>query len=88
MGRKKKEPTPNYRMMFESAVSSLQYAYTAHKKAVSEELRWTFFDNNGRYAVLDGYKERHQKTEDTMAEVNRLIQVVEDLRMKLGGDTE
>lgn len=81
----RKEPTPNYELMFRSAVYGLQQAYTAYKKAVSEEWEWTFFNSDGQFSILEGYEERHQKTKKANAEVKRMIGVVEDLRTKRDG---
>ena len=81
----KREPTPNYDLMFQSAVSALQSVYAEYKKASSEELRWTFFDNDGRFCFLDGYAERHQKTEKAKEEVVRLMEEAERLRDLKGG---
>jgi len=81
----KREPTPNYQLMFESAVGALQTAYAEYKTATAEELRWTFFGNDGRFAFLDGYEKRHQRTENAKEEVARLMREVERLRELKGG---
>lgn len=83
---KQKEPTPNYNLMFESAVSALQNAYTEYKKAVGEELRWTFFDTDGQFGILSGYEDRAKRTKDAEAEVVRLRCEVDRLRGLKGGD--
>lgn len=74
------KPTPNYQLMFESAVGALQLAYAEYKKARHEQLRWTFFDNDGNFAFLDGYKERKERVDEAEKEVARLMQVVKELR--------
>lgn len=81
-------PTPNYQLMFESAVGALQLAYSEYKKARHEQLRWTFFDNDGQFCLLDGYKERKERVDKAEAEVTRLLKEVEKLRGLKGGDTE
>lgn len=78
----RKEPTPNYDLMFQSAVYGLQQAYIEYKKAISEELRWTFFDSNGHFNIPSGYEERHQKTKKANAEVTRMMVIVEELRAR------
>ena len=83
----KKEPTPNYQLMYQSAVCGLQQAYNRYKVAVYEEIRWTFIGNDGRIGILDGYKERNEKTKEAYEEVKRLIGVVEELRAKRDGET-
>lgn len=42
----RRKPTPNYQLMFESAVGALQNAYAEYKKVRTKQLRWTFFDND------------------------------------------
>lgn len=84
----RRKPTPNYQLMFESAVGALQNAYAEYKMATAEELRWTFFDHNGNFCFLDGYEKRRKRTENAKEEVARLMQEVKQLRKKLGGDTE
>ena len=81
----KKNPTPNYKLMFESAVYSLQVAYTEYKKAKQEELRWTFFDNKGQFSILAGYEERRKRVEKAEVEVARLMQLVKEYDVMKGG---
>ena len=76
----RKQPTPNYDIMFENAVYSLQMAYSEYKKARHEQLRWTFFDSDGNFAFIDGYKERKERVDEAEKEVARLMQVVKELR--------
>lgn len=80
------EPTPNYELMFESAVSALQTAYTEYKEAVNEELRWTFFDSDGQFGILSGYADRAKRTNDAEREVMRLRCEVDRLRGLKGGE--
>lgn len=82
------KPTPNYQLMFESAVSALQLAYSEYKKARYEQLRWTFFSNDGHFCFLDGYKERKERVDNAEKEVARILKEVEKLRKLKGGDTE
>jgi len=84
----RRKPTPNYQLMFESAVGALQNAYAEYKKARAEQVRWTFFDNDGRFCFLDGYKERKERVDNAEEEVARLLKEVERLRELKGGDTE
>lgn len=78
----KRKPTPNYKLMFESAVRALQVAYEEYKKASREELRWTFFDHDGRFSIMEGYADRRKRAEDAEQEVARLMQEVEALRVR------
>lgn len=84
----RKKPTPNYQLMFESAVTGLQIAYAEYKKAQIEAMRSTFVDKDGRMVILDGYGKRQKRIDCAEAEVDRLMKVVNELRYKLGGDEE
>lgn len=85
---RRKKPTPNYHLMFRSAVTGLQIAYSEYKKAQIEAIRWTFIDADGRMAILNGYEDRQKRIENAEAEVDRLIGLVNELRTKIGGDSE
>ena len=84
----RKKLTPNYQLMFESAVAELQLAYSEYKSAQVEAIRWTFIDNDGRFAILDAYEKRKKRIEDAEAEVARLMELVNELRYKIGGEDE
>lgn len=84
----RRKPTPNYQLMFESAVGALQTEYAEYKKATTEELRWTFFDHDGNFCFLDGYEKRRKRTEDAKEKIARLLKEIERLRELKGGDTE
>ena len=84
----RRKPTPNYQLMFESAVCALQNTYAEYKKAKVKQMQWTFFDNDGRFCFLDGYKELKQRIDNAEEEVARLLKEVERLRELRGGDTE
>ena len=81
-----KKLIPNYQLMFESAVAELQLAYSEYKRAQVEAIRWTFIDNDGHFAVLDAYEKRKKRIEDAEAEVVRLMELVNELRYKIGGE--
>lgn len=84
----RKKPTPNYPLMFQSAVTGLQIAYSEYKKARTEAIRWTFIDADGRMAILSGYEDRQKRIDNAEAEVVRLMELVNELRYKLGGEKE
>ena len=84
----RRKPTPNYQLMFESAVCALQNAYVEYKKARVKQMQWTFFDNDGRLCFLGGYKELKERIDNAEEEVERLLKEVERLREIRGGDTE
>ena len=84
----RKKLTPNYQLMFESAVAELQLAYSEYKSAQVEAIQWTFIDNDGCFAILDSYEKRKKRIEDAEAEVVRLMELVNELRYKMGGEDE
>lgn len=79
----RKKPTPNYQLMFESAVYSLQMAFNDYKKAYNDVMRWTFITNDGYIGVLSGYEERQMKQKEAEQEVIRLMSVVKELRERI-----
>ena len=81
----RRKPTPNYQLMFEGAVTALQIAYSEYKKATTENLRWTFFDNDGNFCILDGFEERQKRVREAEKEVERLMEEVSRLRDLKGG---
>ena len=85
MAKKIKEPTPNYDLMFDSAVSSLQATLNEYKKSVRKELDHFFVTMDGRWGVLEGYDKRMKKTQELAEEVTRLKEEVERLRVLKGG---
>ena len=51
-------------------------------------MRWTFFDNDGRFCFPDGYKERKERVDNAEAEVARLLKEVDRFRELKGGEDE
>lgn len=77
---RRKEPTPNYDIMFECAVSALQFTFSEYKKAKKKDMDNTFITADGYIGVLDGYDKRVQKIEALGKEVRKQMQEVERLR--------
>lgn len=84
----RRKPTPNYQLMFESAVTCLQIAYSEYKKACIEAIRGAFIGAGGRMTIRSGYEERQKRIESAEAKVVRLADVVSELRDKIGGDSK
>lgn len=82
----KNDPTPNYELMFQSAVGALQNAYKEYKNAVCDELWRTFFDSDGHFSVLSDHEKRAKRTTDAEIEVMRLRCEVDRLRALKGGE--
>lgn len=72
--------TPNYKIMFDSAVCALQQAYKEYRKSVMDNLKWTWIDNNGEFVILDGAEERNRKIKELEYEVVRLMFRVREIK--------
>jgi len=81
----RRNPTPNYDIMFECAVSGLQFTFSEYKKAKKKDMDNTFITADGYVGVLEGYDKRVQKIEVLRQEVQRQMQEVERLRELKGG---
>ena len=71
---------PNHKIMLDSAVCALQQTYEDYKRAVVDNLKWSWFDENGVFTILDGAEERNRKIEDLKCEVMRLMLKVEEIK--------
>ena len=87
MGRRKK-PTPNYDIMFDSAVTGLRIAFDEFKKSAIEEYRYMFVASDGRICILDGYEDRSKRKENAEKELARLMREVSRLRDMRGEEYE
>lgn len=77
---RRKQPEPNYGLMFRQAVTALQMDYSLLKNAQINELRNGWFDNNGDFVELAGYKERGAKVTELVKRVCEDLKEVERLR--------
>ena len=90
----RKQPEPNYDIMLRSAVSKLQGDYNLLKNAITEDLRWSWYDEDGTLARLSGYEERQQKITELrkrilfdLHEIERLRGLRDErLQQQTGGD--
>ena len=73
---------PNYDILFRSAVESLRIAHSKYKKLIQDFYRWIIVDEDGNFAILDGYEERASDISEVYQEVVRLKNLVEELREK------
>ena len=82
---KRKEPTPNYDLMFQNAVSQLKLTVEEYKKSAKKEFDNLFVTSDGHWGVLAGYEKQQQKTQKLGEEVTRLKEEVDKLRILKGG---
>lgn len=88
MGRKRKDPIPDYELLFKSAVSSLKQTYGDYKKAMIESIRWTWYGQDGNYCEMDFVRENREKAHRLWYEVDRLKAQVEEYRKLMEGAEE
>jgi len=82
---RKKEPKPNYELLFKSAVTGLQIAYDGYKTARKKELEHTWVGMDGRFVELEGIKDIRVKASEFLHDVERLKKEVEKYRLLVEG---
>ena len=83
-----KKPTLNYTLLKSSCVTALKQTYADYIKAVYNDLRFTGFDNDGNYFVLDGKEERIKKINDLRQEIERLLIKLDEIKEEIEKDGE
>ena len=71
---------PNYQMMLDSAITSLQEAYKDYKAKVIKNMQLTWIDQNGAFTFCSGLEERNEEIERLKKEITRLCFKVEELK--------
>lgn len=84
----RKEPKPNYDLMFRSAVTALQIAYDNYKTARKKELECTWVGMDGRFVELEGIKDIRVKASGYLHDVERLKKEVEKYRRLMEGEKD
>ena len=82
---RKKEPTPNYELLFESSVEALQIAYGKYKTLRKKELECTWVGMDGRFCELKGIGDIRVKASEYLHDVERLKSEVEKYRNLMEG---
>lgn len=77
---KTKDIEPNHEIVFRSSVIALQDAYKKYKKLLNEYMKYTFYDDNGRFCIMSGYEERAKDFEKAKEKWVQLIHDVEHYR--------
>lgn len=85
---RKKEQTPNYELLFKSAVTALQTAYGEYKKVRVKEIRYSWFADDGTYTEMDCVRELRIKASEYLHDVERLKKEVEKYRRLMEGAEE
>ena len=83
----RKQPEPNYDLMFRQAVTKLQIDYSALKNAQMNQIRNAWFGKDGEFIELAGAEERAAKICELFDRVSLDRQEVERIR-KLKEGTE
>lgn len=76
----KKQVKPNLQLMLKSTISALQVTYKDYKAAIIEDLRYTWFSDNGDLTFFAGAEERRKKIVDLAMEVIRLQTEVDKIK--------
>lgn len=76
----KKILEPNYQMMLDSAITSLQQTYNDYKEKTIKNIDLTWIDQNGLFTVVSGLEERNEEIERLKKEITRLCFKVEELK--------
>lgn len=79
----KKQVKPNLQLMLKSAISALQVTYKDYKAAIIEDLRCTWFSDDGDLTFWAGAEERRKKIVDLAMEVIRLQSEVDKIKDKI-----
>ena len=82
----KKQTKPNLQFILKSAISALQVTYKDYKTAIIEDLRCSWYSDDGEFAFLAGAEERKKKIEDLGKEVTRLHFEVNQIKNEIKAD--
>jgi wobble nucleotide-excising tRNase len=78
----------NLQFILKSAISALQVTYKDYKAAIIEDLRCSWYSDDGEFAFLAGAEERKKKIEDLEKEVTRLHFEVDKIKNEIEADKE
>jgi hypothetical protein len=76
----------NLQFILKSAISALQVVYKDYKNAIIEDLRCSWYSDDGEFAFLAGAEERKKKIEDLGKEVTRLHFEVDKIKNEIEAD--
>lgn len=80
-GRKAKQ---NFEMQKYSIICALQSTYAEYKKAISESIQYTGYDDNGDFYVIAGQEERNARVkqieEDLIRILHRLAVIKDEIK--------
>lgn len=84
----RRQNKPNLQLLLRSTVSALQDTYSSYKKAVVEDLRCTWYSDDGEFTFLAGAEERKKKITDLAWEVIRLQTEVARIKEEMAIESE
>lgn len=79
----RKQPKPNYDMLFQSAVYDLQMIYNEYKKNMEEYLKCTWYDDDGKFCILSGsgsIRDKIKNLEKRLIYANETVEKYRELR--------
>lgn len=83
---KKQPESPNLHFILKSAISALQVTYKDYKTAIIEDLRCSWYSDDGEFAFLAGAEERKKEIADLGQEIIRLKAKVDEIKNEIEAD--
>ena len=77
---------PNYEIQFKSAVLGLQTAYNEYRKSINNYLKWTGYNDSGKFYTHSGHADRANAVKKWGDEVSRRKAIFDGMLMLKGGE--
>lgn len=76
---------PNYEIQFKSAVLGMQTAYNEYRQATNNYLKWTGYNDSGKFYTYNGNADRANAVKKWWDEVSRRKAIVDGVLVLKGG---
>lgn len=77
---------PNSETQYQSAVAALQIAYNEYRRAVNNYLKWTGYNDSGKFYTYSGHADRANAVKKWGDEVLRQKTIVDGMLMLKVGE--
>lgn len=77
---------PNREIQFKSAVLGLQIAYNEYRQAINDYLKWTGYNDSGKFYTYSGHANRANAVKKWENEVSRRKVIVDEILK--GGESD
>lgn len=74
---------PNKELLLKSYISAIQTAYTGYKKALNEYMRYTGYDNDGDFFMLNGAEIRAKRLDGLLEDIKSLKIKIDALKLEI-----